>query len=75
VIGPALRKQAKGFMEAIKSLPKDQLSNPPATVTVDGDQINVPPDSFSPVYVYMVGGAQVDVINVGDVIVTVQQQT
>ena len=75
VIGPALRKQARGFMEAVKSLPKEQLTSPPATVMVDGDDVNVPSDSFSPVYAYMVGGAQVDVINVGDVIVTVQRPT
>jgi valyl-tRNA synthetase len=75
VIGPALRKQAGGFMEAVKSLPKEQLASPPPTVMVDGDYVNVPADSFSPVYAYMVGGAQVDVINVGDVIVTVQRPT
>ncbi len=75
VIGPALRKQAKGFMEAVKALPKEQLVSPPPTVMVDGDYVNVPKDSFSPVYTYMVGGAKVDVIRVGEVIVTVQRPT
>jgi valyl-tRNA synthetase len=73
VIGPALRKQAKGFMDAVKALPKDQLVNSPSTVMVNGEEIPVPDGAFSPKYAYMVGGETVDVVNVGDVIVTVQR--
>jgi hypothetical protein len=42
---------------------------------VDGEEIAVPPGAFSPKYAYMVGGEKVDVVNVGDVIVTVQRPT
>ena len=52
VIGPALRKQAKGFMEAVKALPKEQLVSPPPTVMVDGDYVNVPKDSLPSVHVH-----------------------
>jgi valyl-tRNA synthetase len=75
VIGPALRKQAKGFMEAVRALPKDQLINPPSMVLVNGEEIPVPAGAFSPKFSYMVGGEKVDVVNVGDVIVTVQRPT
>ncbi len=75
VIGPALRKQAKGFMDAVRALPKDQLISPPSTILVGGDEITVPTGAFLPKFAYMVGGQKVDVVNVGDVIVTVQRPT
>jgi valyl-tRNA synthetase len=71
VIGPALRKQAKAFMDAIKALPPEQLENPPQTIMIEGSEVAVPADSFTPVYSYMEEGAQVDVITIGDVIVTI----
>jgi len=73
VIGPALRKDAKAFMEAIKALPKEQLVNPPGEIHVGDKKIAVPEGAFSPRFAYMIGGAQVDVVNVGDVIVTVKK--
>jgi valyl-tRNA synthetase len=75
VIGPALRKQAKAFMDAVRELPKDQLISPPSTIMAGGEEIPVPTGAFSPKYAYMVGGEKVDVVNVGDVIVTVQRPT
>jgi valyl-tRNA synthetase len=75
VIGPALRKKAKAFMDAVRALPKDQLISPPLAILVDGEEIAVPTGAFSPKFVYMLGGEQVDVVNVGDVIVTVQRPT
>ncbi len=71
VIGPRLRKKARPFMEAVRALPPELLTNPPATVTVDGEEIPVPPDAFTPKITYRVAGEEVDVISVGDVIVTI----
>ena len=71
IIGPALRKQARGFMEAVRALPPELLKNPPATVTVDGAEIPVPPGSFTPKVAYRVAGEEVDVLTLGDVVVTI----
>ena len=73
VIGPALRKDAKAFMDTIRNLPPDLLAHPPATVRIDGREIPVPPGSFTVQNTYMVGGESVDVITVDDVIVTVRK--
>jgi valyl-tRNA synthetase len=73
VIGPALRKDAKAFMDAVRALPGDLLSNPPAMIDIGGKQVEVPANSFSQQTEYLVGGARVDMITVGDVIVTVQK--
>jgi valyl-tRNA synthetase len=71
VIGPALRKQARGFMEAVQALPSEQLKNPPATVTVDGAEVPVPPGSFTPKVAYRVAGEEVDVLTFEDAVVTI----
>jgi valyl-tRNA synthetase len=71
VIGPTFRKQAQGFMAAITALSPEQLANPPATVMLDGVETAVPENAFTPKYSYMEEGAQVDVITVGDVILTI----
>jgi len=71
IIGPSLRKQARGFMEAVQALPPELLKNPPATVTVDGTEIPVPAGSFTPKVAYRVAGEEVDVLTLGDVIVTI----
>ena len=71
VIGPALRKQARGFMEAVRALPPDLLKNPPVAVTVDGEEVFVPPGSFTPKIAYQVAGEEVDVLTLGDVVVTI----
>jgi valyl-tRNA synthetase len=73
VIGPSLRNRAPGFMAAVRALPTEGLENPPDTVIVDGEKIEVPPGAFSPVFSYMEEGALVDLIMVGDVIVTIQK--
>ena len=69
----ALRKDAKAFMDAVRALPGDLLSNPPAMIDIGGKQVEVPANSFSQQTEYLVGGARVDMITVGDVIVTVQK--
>ena len=73
VIGPALRKDAKAFMDAVRALPPDLLSSPPATIDIGGRRVEVPAQSFSQQTDYLVGGTRVDLITVGDVIVTVQK--
>ena len=71
IIGPALRKQARGFMEAVRALPPELLKNPPATITVNGEEIPVPADSFVPKIAYRVAGEDVDLLTIGDVVVTI----
>jgi valyl-tRNA synthetase len=73
VIGPALRQQAKGFMAAVRALPPEQVRCPPETILVEGEEIHVPPEAFTPRYDYLEEGALVDVITIGDVIVTIQK--
>ncbi|MDN7023967.1 valine--tRNA ligase [Methanoculleus sp. FWC-SCC1] len=71
VVGPALRKQAKAFMDAVRALPPEQLTNPPRAVSAGGEEIPVPENAFSPKMAYRVAGEEVDVLTVGDVIVTI----
>jgi valyl-tRNA synthetase len=71
VIGPAFRKQAQAFMSAIQALPPQQLANPPKTIILDGSEVGIPENSFSPKFSYVEEGAKVDVITVDDVIVTI----
>jgi valyl-tRNA synthetase len=73
VIGPALRKDAKAFMDAVRALPQESLAVPPARINIGEKQVEVPPGSYSQQSTYLVGGARVDLITVGDVIVTVQK--
>ncbi|HXX56030.1 MAG TPA: valine--tRNA ligase [Methanoregula sp.] len=74
VIGKTFRKQAQAFMDAVRALPPAQLECPPATITVDGCEVAVPENAFAPKYSYMEEGAKVDVITVGDVIVTIAKK-
>jgi valyl-tRNA synthetase len=71
VIGPTLRKLARPFMDAVQALPPEHLRNPPATLTVNGEEIPVPPDAFTPKVAYQVAGEEVDVLTLGDVVVTI----
>jgi valyl-tRNA synthetase len=71
VIGPAFRKQAQAFMAAVKSLPHDQLIDPPKRILVEGNEVEIPEHAFAPKFSYMEEGAKVDVITVHDVIVTI----
>ncbi|MDD1705811.1 MAG: class I tRNA ligase family protein, partial [Methanoregulaceae archaeon] len=73
VIGPAFRKDAKAFMDAVRSLPGEDLANPPATIMLREKLVEVPAGSFTQASSYMVGGEKVDLIMVDDVIVTVQK--
>ena len=71
VIGPTFRKQAQAFMAAIKALSPEQLANPLKTILLEGSEVAVPENAFGPKYSYMEEGAQVDVITIGDVILTI----
>ncbi len=71
IIGPVFRKQAQAFMNAIKALPPHQLANPPKMITVNESEVEIPQNSFALKFSYMEEGAKVDVITVGDVIVTI----
>ncbi len=71
VIGPAFRNQGQAFMAAVKSLSPDHLVNPPKTILLGGTEVEVPENAFAPKFSYLEEGAKVDVITVGDVIVTI----
>jgi valyl-tRNA synthetase len=58
-------------MTAVKALSPGQLEKPPKTIMLDGVETAVPENAFSPKFSYMEEGAKVDVITVGDVIVTI----
>jgi valyl-tRNA synthetase len=73
VVGPAFRKKAPAFMNAIRALSPQELVNPPKLITLEGTEVLVPDHAFTPKFSYMEGGAKVDVISVGDVIVTIQK--
>jgi valyl-tRNA synthetase len=71
VVGPVFRNRAMAFMTAIKALPQEQLINPPETISLEGSEVRIPENSFTPKYSYIEEGAKVDVITIGDVIVTI----
>jgi valyl-tRNA synthetase len=71
IVGPTFRKDAGAFMEAVKALSPEELANPPLKINVNGKTVDVPENSFTPRYSYMEEGAKVDMITVGDVIVTI----
>ncbi|NLA31570.1 MAG: valine--tRNA ligase [Methanomicrobiales archaeon] len=71
VIGPALRKLARPFMDAVQALPPEDLRNPPGALMVNGEEIAVPPGAFTPKVAYRVAGEEVDVLTLEDVVVTI----
>jgi valyl-tRNA synthetase len=73
VVGPTFRKQAQAFMKAVRALPIEQLVTPPAKINLEGINVAVPENAFTPRFSYLDGGATVDVVNIGDVIVTIQR--
>ena len=71
VVGPTFRKDAGTFMEAVKALPAEELAHPLKTIKVNGKDLAIPENAFAPKYSYVEEGAKVDVITIGDVIVTI----
>jgi valyl-tRNA synthetase len=74
VVGKTFRKDGQAFMDAVKALSPADLANPPKTITVNGVEVALPENVFTPKYSYMEEGAQVDVLTVGEVIVTVARK-
>jgi valyl-tRNA synthetase len=71
VVGPVFRRQAQAFMTAVKALPHDTLVHPPKTINLEGNEVEIPKNAFTPKFSYLEEGEKVDVISVGDVIVTI----
>jgi len=74
VVGKTFRKDAQAFMDAVKALSPSQLEKPPKTVMLDGAETAIPENAFTPKFSYMEEGAKVDVITIGDVIVTIAKK-
>ena len=73
VVGPAFKGRARGFMDAVRALPPELLENPPGRIAIGGDEVPVPAGAFTPVFSYAIGGKDVEVVTVGDVIVAVER--
>jgi valyl-tRNA synthetase len=71
VVGPTFRKQAQAFMDAVRALTPGELANPPKKIMIGCDEVEIPESAFVPKYSYLEDGAKVEVITVGDVIVTI----
>ena len=74
IVGKTFRKEAQAFMAAIRTLSPEHLANPPKTIVLGGTEVALPENVFTPKYSYMEEGAKVDVLTVGDVIVTIAKQ-
>jgi valyl-tRNA synthetase len=73
IVGPAFKGRAREFMDAVRRLPPESLENPPATISLGGKEVSVPAGAFSPSFTYTIGGKDVDIVTVGDVIVAVER--
>ncbi len=73
VIGTAFRGKAKAFIAAVQDLPATTLENPPSSITLGGEEVPIPEGAFTPQVAYTEGGSEVDVLTVGDLVVTVQE--
>ncbi|KUG21045.1 valyl-trna synthetase [hydrocarbon metagenome] len=73
VVGPAFRKQARAFMDAVRALPEEDLRNPPEKLVVDGEEVAVPEGAFAPRLSYRVAGREVEVLTVDDLVVTIER--
>ena len=74
IVGKTFKKEGQAFMDAVKALSPQQLANPPKTILLNGVETPMPENVFTPKYSYMEEGAKVEVITVGDVIVTIAKQ-
>ncbi|MDD1675626.1 MAG: class I tRNA ligase family protein, partial [Methanomicrobiales archaeon] len=75
VIGPQFKKRARDFMAAVRALPLDDLIHPPATLMVDGEEMAVPANAFTPQFSYLVEGKKVDLLRIGEAFVTIPQSS
>lgn len=75
IIGPALRGQAKAFMQAVEALPKDQILDMPKTVQAGDQDIAVPEGAVIPTMSYTVAGAAVEIITAEEnLIITIEEK-
>jgi hypothetical protein len=73
VVGPAFKGKAREFMEVVRRLPPEDLENPPAIITLGREEVPVPPGAFYPAFSHAIGGKDVEVVTLGDVIVAVER--
>jgi valyl-tRNA synthetase len=73
LVGKTFRKKAGAFMDAVRGLPPDALLNPPSTIMVDGEEMDLPKEAFTPRIAYRVAGKEVELLTVGAATVTIQQ--
>jgi valyl-tRNA synthetase len=74
IVGKTFRKEAQAFMDAVRALSPAELANPPKTIMLSGNEVALPENVFTPKYSYMEEGAKVDVLTIGDVIVTIAKK-
>jgi valyl-tRNA synthetase len=74
VIGKTFRKDAAAFMEAVRALSPAELEKPPKVICINGADVEIPADAFAPKFSYLEEGAKVDVLTIGDVIVTIAKK-
>ncbi len=74
VVGKTFKKDGQAFMNAVKALSPAQLEKQPKTIMLNGVETAMPENVFTPKYSYMEEGAKVDVLTVGDVIVTIAKK-
>jgi valyl-tRNA synthetase len=74
VVGKTFRRDAQAFMDAVKALSPEQLEKPPKTINVNGVETEIPADAFTPKFSYMEEAAKVDVLTIGDIIVTIAKK-
>ena len=73
IVGPTFKGRAREFMDAVRRLPPESLENPPAAMVLGGGEVPVPAGAFTPNFSYAIGGKDVDVVTIGDVIVAVER--
>ncbi|MDR3102135.1 MAG: valine--tRNA ligase [Methanocalculaceae archaeon] len=73
VVGKTLRDKAGAFMAAVGALSNADKINPPAIISVDGEEIAVPEGAWATTFVYSVSGEAVDVILIDDVLITIKK--
>ncbi|HJJ56489.1 MAG TPA: valine--tRNA ligase, partial [Methanocorpusculum sp.] len=72
-IGKTFRKKASAFMNAVNALHDSDKINPPKTINVDGDIMNVPENAWTLSFGYTVSGDTVDVILMDNITITIKK--
>ncbi|HJJ55601.1 MAG TPA: valine--tRNA ligase, partial [Methanocorpusculum sp.] len=72
-IGKTFRKKASAFMNAVNALHDSDKINPPKTINVDGDIMNVPENAWTLSFGYTVSGDTVDLILMDNITITIKK--